>query len=78
MASPKRQRTEFRTVSTFWVDFLRSLKARGLDGPKLAIDAAHRCLRAAIERAVEATWQRCRAPTGFRSIRQGIGGRNLA
>ena len=44
----------------FWMDFPRGLKARGLDSPKLAISAAHRGHRAAIERAVEVTWQRCR------------------
>lgn len=30
----------------FWMDFLRSLKARGLDGVKLVISAAHSGLRA--------------------------------
>lgn len=47
-------------AETSWMDFLRSLKARGLDGTKLVISDAHSGLRAAIERVFEATWQRCR------------------
>jgi len=50
-----------KEAETFWADFPRGLKARGLNGPKLAIAAAYRGLRTAIERAVEATWQRCRS-----------------
>ncbi len=44
----------------FWLEFLRSLKARGLDGTKLVISDAHGGLKNAIERVFEATWQRCR------------------
>jgi transposase-like protein len=47
-------------AETFWMDFLRGLKARGLDGTKLVISDAHSGLRAAIDRVFEATWQRCR------------------
>jgi transposase-like protein len=47
-------------AETFWMDFLRGLKARGLDGTKLVISDAHSGLRAAIERVFDATWQRCR------------------
>jgi transposase-like protein len=47
-------------AATFWMDFLRGLKVRGLDGIKLVISDAHSGLRAAIERMFEATWQRCR------------------
>ena len=43
-------------AETFWMDFLRGLKARGLDGTKLVISDAHSGLRAAIERVFEATW----------------------
>lgn len=44
----------------FWLDFLRSLVARGLHGVKLAISDAHQGLRKAIEVALEgASWQRC-------------------
>lgn len=41
-------------AETFWMDFLRGLKARGLDGPKLVISDAYSGLRAAIERVFEA------------------------
>jgi putative transposase len=47
-------------AETFWMDFLRSLKARGLAGVKLVISDAHGGLKAAISRVFEATWQRCR------------------
>lgn len=47
-------------AETFWMDFLRSLKARGLSGVKLVVSDAHGGLKAAIERVFEATWQRCR------------------
>lgn len=42
------------------MDFLRSLKGRGLDGIKLVISDAHVGLKGAIARVFEATWQRCR------------------
>jgi transposase-like protein len=47
-------------AETFWTDFLRGLKARGLDGVKLVVSDAHTGLKAAIRRVFEATWQRCR------------------
>ena len=47
-------------AETFWTDFLRSLKGRGLDGVKLVISDAHTGLKAAITRVFDATWQRCR------------------
>ena len=47
-------------AETFWTDFLRSLRGRGLDGVKLVISDAHSGLKAAITRVSEATWQRCR------------------
>jgi len=47
-------------AETFWMDFLRSLKARGLDGVKMVISDAHLGLKSAIARVFEATWQRCR------------------
>ena len=47
-------------AETFWMDFLRSLRARGLDGVKLVISDAHSGLKAAISKVFEATWQRCR------------------
>ena len=47
-------------AETFWTEFLRSLKSRGLDGVKLVISDAHEGLKAAIRRVIGATWQRCR------------------
>ena len=47
-------------AETFWTDFLRGLKARGLDGVKLVVSDAHTGLKAAIRRVFEAPWQRCR------------------
>ena len=47
-------------AETFWTEFLRGLKGRGLDGVKLVISEAHTGLKAAIARVFEATWQRCR------------------
>ncbi|MFC4463009.1 IS256 family transposase, partial [Pseudonocardia nematodicida] len=45
----------------FWTTFLRSLKARGLDGVKLVISDAHTGLIAAIDTVfVGSSWQRCR------------------
>ena len=45
----------------FWTTFLRSLRARGLDGVKLVVSDAHTGLRAAIAACFQgASWQRCR------------------
>jgi transposase-like protein len=43
----------------FWVAFLRSLRARGLAGVRLAISDHHEGLKAAIERVLGCPWQRC-------------------
>jgi transposase-like protein len=46
---------------TFWTEFLRSLKDRGLRGVRLVISDAHAGLKAAIRRVFQgAGWQRCR------------------
>ena len=46
---------------TFWTEFLRDLRERGLDGVRLVISDAHAGLRAAIRRVFQGTgWQRCR------------------
>ena len=46
---------------TFWTEFLRDLKDRGLGGVQLVISDAHVGLRAAIRRVFQgAGWQRCR------------------
>ncbi|MEZ5932527.1 MAG: IS256 family transposase [Alphaproteobacteria bacterium] len=47
-------------AETFWSDFLRSLKRRGLTGVKLVISDAHEGLKAASAKVLGATWQRCR------------------
>ena len=47
-------------AQTFWTEFLRGIKARGLDGVKLVISDAHTGLKAAIARVFDAAWQRCR------------------
>lgn len=47
-------------AETFWTEFLRGLKARGLAGVKLVVSDAHTGLKAAIGRVFEASWQRCR------------------
>lgn len=45
----------------FWLDFLRSLSRRGLQGVELVTSDAHEGLKAAIQHVLtNATWQRCR------------------
>jgi putative transposase len=45
----------------FWLSFLRSLVARGLEGVQLVISDAHQGLRSAIAAVLAgASWQRCR------------------
>jgi putative transposase len=43
----------------FWVEFLRSLRARGLQGVRLAVSDQHDGLKHAIERVLACPWQRC-------------------
>jgi putative transposase len=46
---------------TFWTEFLRDLKDRGLAGVRLVISDSHAGLKAAIRRVLQgAAWQRCR------------------
>ena len=47
-------------AETFWTEFLRKLRRRGLGGVKLVISDAHEGLKAAVTRILSATWQRCR------------------
>jgi len=47
-------------AETFWIEFLRKLKRRGLAGVKLIISDAHGGIKAAVTRVFQATWQRCR------------------
>src|ERR1700693_6662555 len=42
-----------------WVEFLRSLRARGLQGVRLAVSDQHEGLKHAIERVLACPWQRC-------------------
>jgi putative transposase len=47
-------------AETFWAGFLKTLVKRGLKGVKLVISDAHEGLKAAIQRVIGASWQRCR------------------
>jgi putative transposase len=47
-------------AETFWTDFLRKLRRRGLRGVKLVISDAHEGLKAAVSKILNATWRRCR------------------
>src|SRR6185312_7805088 len=47
-------------AETFWLEFLRGLKRRGLAGVKLVVSDAHEGLKAAVARVLHASWQRCR------------------
>ena len=46
-------------TEAFWREFLRSLRARGLDGVKLCVSDAHQGLKAAIAQVLGCPWQRC-------------------
>ena len=43
----------------FWLEFLRSLRRRGLGGVRLAVSDDHDGLKAAIARVLSCPWQRC-------------------
>jgi len=47
-------------AETFWTDFLRKLRRRGLRGVKLVVSDAHEGIKAAVTRVLNTTWQRCR------------------
>ena len=48
-------------TQAFWLEFLRSLIGRGLDGVQLVVSDAHEGLKAAIGQVLSgASWQRCR------------------
>jgi transposase-like protein len=48
-------------TEAFWLDFLRSLVQRGLQGVQLVISDAHEGLKSAIAQVLSgASWQRCR------------------
>jgi transposase-like protein len=46
-------------TEAFWRGFLRSLRARGLDGVQLVISDAHTGLKTAIAKVFGCRWQRC-------------------
>lgn len=46
-------------TEAFWREFLRGLKARGLDGVKLVVSDAHQGLCTAIGKVLGTPWQRC-------------------
>jgi transposase-like protein len=50
-------------AETFWTEFLRKLRRRGLRGVKLVISDAHEGIKAAVSKLMNATWQRCRVHT---------------
>jgi transposase-like protein len=47
-------------AETFWTEFLRKLRRRGLRGVKLAISDAHEGIKATVSKVLNASWQRCR------------------
>jgi putative transposase len=46
-------------TESFWREFLRSLRARGLTGVRLVVSDAHQGLKHAIAQVLGAPWQRC-------------------
>jgi transposase-like protein len=46
-------------TESFWREFLRSLRARGLHGVRLCVSDCHEGLRAAIGQVLGCPWQRC-------------------
>jgi putative transposase len=44
---------------SFWVEFLRGLKRRGLSGVRLAVTDQHEGLKHAVARVLACPWQRC-------------------
>jgi len=47
-------------AETFWTEFLRKLRRRGLKGVKLVVSDAHEGIKAAVAKLMHASWQRCR------------------
>ena len=46
-------------TEAFWLEFLRTLRRRGLDGIRLVVSDHHEGLKTAIARVLSACWQRC-------------------
>ena len=57
-------------AETFWTEFLRKLRRRGLRGVKLVISDAHEGIKAAVAKLMNATWQRCRVHTMRNALAQ--------
>ncbi len=55
-------------AETFWTEFLRKLRRRGLRGVKLVISDAHEGIKASVAKLMNATWQRCRVHTMRNSL----------
>jgi transposase-like protein len=47
-------------AETFWLEFLRKLRRRGLSGVRLVVSDAHEGLKAAVRKVLGVPWQRCR------------------
>jgi transposase-like protein len=47
-------------AETFWIEFLRKLRRRGLRGVKLVISDTHESIKAVVAKPMNAMWQRCR------------------
>src|SRR5471030_2522170 len=47
-------------AETFWTEFLRKLRRRGLRGVKLVVSDAHEGIKAAVSKIFTSSWQRCR------------------
>jgi transposase-like protein len=47
-------------AETFWTEFLRKLRRRGLRGVKLVVSDAHEGIKAAVAKIMHASWRRCR------------------
>lgn len=47
-------------AETFWTEFLRKLRRRGLRGVRLVVSDAHEGIKAAVSKVLTASWQRCR------------------
>ena len=50
-------------AETFWTEFLRKLRRRGLRGVKLVVSDSHEGIKAAVAKLMNASWQRCRVHT---------------
>ena len=47
-------------AETFWTEFLRKLRRRGLRGVELVVSDAHEGLKAAVSKVLQSSWRRCR------------------